>query len=147
MSTSEVKARAHPRYLKFKASPAYKAKRLAATKRWQAKQGPEKMVAAKAVARLRAARTARTRSPRPYANEPNALVKYLALLTHQDQRCAICKIHFETSSRKRNPRAVDHDHTTNKIRGILCINCNLLLGHAKDNPMILRNAVKYLENQ
>jgi len=41
--------------------------------------------------------------------------------------------------------AVDHCHTTGNIRGILCRECNLLLGLAKDNEQILLNAVQYLK--
>lgn len=40
---------------------------------------------------------------------------------------------------------VDHDHITGKVRGLLCHNCNTLLGHAKDNPQILQSAISYLK--
>jgi hypothetical protein len=40
---------------------------------------------------------------------------------------------------------VDHNHTTNKIRALLCSNCNLILGHAKDNKEILIKLSEYLE--
>jgi len=58
------------------------------------------------------------------------------LLVKQGGLCAICG-----KSCKLN---VDHCHETNKIRGLLCFNCNLLLGHAKDNISILSNAIEYL---
>lgn len=38
----------------------------------------------------------------------------------------------------------DHDHATNKFRGWLCQNCNLMLGNAKDDINILQTAIKYL---
>ena len=41
--------------------------------------------------------------------------------------------------------AVDHCHKTNKVRKLLCRNCNLLLGHAKDDSEILKKAISYLE--
>lgn len=40
---------------------------------------------------------------------------------------------------------VDHDHTTGKVRGLLCHGCNIALGMAKDNPRTLRNLASYLE--
>lgn len=40
---------------------------------------------------------------------------------------------------------VDHDHATGLVRGLICINCNYMLGHAKDNPLIILSAFKYLK--
>jgi len=40
---------------------------------------------------------------------------------------------------------VDHCHATNKIRGLLCFNCNSGLGQFKDNVLFLRRALEYLE--
>lgn len=40
---------------------------------------------------------------------------------------------------------IDHCHKTNKIRGLLCHQCNLALGHVKDNIQILKGLIKYLE--
>lgn len=38
----------------------------------------------------------------------------------------------------------DHCHTSRKVRGKLCTNCNLGLGHFKDDPMLLEFAQIYL---
>lgn len=38
----------------------------------------------------------------------------------------------------------DHCHSTFKVRGKLCNNCNLGLGHFKDDPMLLEFAKIYL---
>ena len=56
--------------------------------------------------------------------------------------CAICKLPFD-----RRWLHIDHDHVTNKYRGIVCTNCNALLGHAKDSIDILLNAIEYLNNK
>jgi hypothetical protein len=41
--------------------------------------------------------------------------------------------------------AVDHDHDTGALRGLLCIACNTAIGKFHDDPRIIRNAVAYLE--
>ena len=55
----------------------------------------------------------------------------------QDNRCAICL-------RKRK-LDVDHNHHTKEFRGLLCRQCNLMLGLLNDNPKIARRAAEYLE--
>lgn len=66
---------------------------------------------------------------------------YEALYRAQSGRCAICW------ARPRSKRlAVDHDHKTGAVRGLLCSRCNHdLLGAAHDDVAILRRAVAYLE--
>lgn len=53
--------------------------------------------------------------------------------------CAICGIEGNL--------VVDHNHTTLKIRGMLCTNCNLGLGHFKDNKDLLQSAISYLDQK
>lgn len=43
------------------------------------------------------------------------------------------------------PICVDHDHTTGKVRGLLCHGCNHGIGSLKDDPAMLRAAADYLE--
>lgn len=43
--------------------------------------------------------------------------------------------------------AIDHDHKTGKVRGLLCKHCNWTLGHAKDNPATLRRLTAFLDYQ
>lgn len=67
--------------------------------------------------------------------------QYDAMLVEQGGGCAICR---------RPPRSdislhVDHDHSTGRIRGILCFRCNNSLGDLEDDPMLLRAALRYLE--
>lgn len=55
--------------------------------------------------------------------------------------CGICGASFELESTK---VAIDHDHSTGKVRGLLCQPCNLGIGHFRDDPIALANAVNYL---
>lgn len=59
----------------------------------------------------------------------------------QNNRCAICGIDF--GSTEKGP-SVDHDHTTGNIRGLLCVGCNIGLGHFKDDVPRLQRAIDYL---
>jgi transcription elongation factor Elf1 len=45
------------------------------------------------------------------------------------------------------PLVVDHDHSTQEVRGLICNNCNVGLGHFKDNQQSLLNAIAYLNNE
>lgn len=54
--------------------------------------------------------------------------------------CAICQ---RTS--KDGKLVIDHCHTSGKIRGLLCHNCNLTLGKFQDNPDWFRQAAAYVE--
>lgn len=67
--------------------------------------------------------------------------EYDALLQAQNYSCAICGIAAEETARGLN---VDHSHYTHKIRGLLCVQCNLGLGYFKDNVQRLQTAIEYL---
>jgi hypothetical protein len=76
--------------------------------------------------------------------------QYDALREQQHYCCAICGEHESTKHvgvGKTNQQAlyVDHDHTTGKIRQLLCLHCNSLLGKCNDNKSILVKAISYLE--
>jgi hypothetical protein len=60
-----------------------------------------------------------------------------ALLEKQNFRCAICRLPM-------NQINVDHDHSTQTVRGLLCSNCNLGLGNFQDDINFLNNAIQYL---
>jgi hypothetical protein len=63
------------------------------------------------------------------------------IFASQGQRCAICGAKEPGGKRRWN---VDHCHSTHKVRGILCFNCNAALGALKDNPLTLCAAIFYL---
>lgn len=71
--------------------------------------------------------------------------QYELMLEEQNHSCLICgstKSH-ETVNRR---FAVDHCHTTGKVRGLLCIKCNVGIAMFKDNPELLLSAISYLKN-
>jgi len=61
------------------------------------------------------------------------------LLKFQQGKCAICE--KEISGKTAH---LDHDHTNDIYRGILCSNCNMGIGSFQDNPELLIKASKYL---
>lgn len=80
--------------------------------------------------------------------------EYMELLTKQNNSCGICNItleQFQAKARSKNGLdkrqkmfAVDHCHKTNKIRGLLCNNCNRAIGLLGDTANNLKNAYNYL---
>lgn len=67
-----------------------------------------------------------------------------AMLAAQGGLCAICGC--EPNPNHRGGRLhIDHCHATGTIRGLLCSNCNTLLGLADDDPARLMAAAKYLK--
>jgi len=65
----------------------------------------------------------------------------------KDYTCPICDKTLDLEGHV-NGRIwhVDHCHTTGKFRGHLCPTCNSGIGHLRDDPTLVRNALKYLED-
>lgn len=71
--------------------------------------------------------------------------QYQEISEKQGHKCAICDQPEGYVIRgKVLSLAVDHDHKTGKIRGLLCAACNKALGLYKDSPDLLRRAIDYL---
>lgn len=72
---------------------------------------------------------------------------YSQMLSAQGGVCAICK---QPETHMRNGKvkalAVDHNHKTGKVRGLLCSDCNTGIGKLKDSPDVLQAAIDYLRN-
>jgi hypothetical protein len=66
-----------------------------------------------------------------------------AMWQAQSGRCAICGVPERTTRRL----AIDHDHTTGAVRGLLCQRCNMALGMFEDDPDRLTAAAAYLSRQ
>jgi hypothetical protein len=64
--------------------------------------------------------------------------EYESLSAQQAGQCAICKASGVLLH-------VDHDHNTNRIRGLLCGLCNRGLGLFRDSPDLLIEGAKYLK--
>ena len=72
-----------------------------------------------------------------------SLEQYETMLQQQNGGCAICGA---SVGRKDGWRlAVDHNHKTGKVRGLLCTNCNSGIGRFKDSAELLLKASSYLE--
>ncbi|GII89623.1 hypothetical protein Ssi03_76130 [Sphaerisporangium siamense] len=68
---------------------------------------------------------------------------YGAMLADQGGKCAGCG-GTSSGDRRYDVFAVDHDHQTGEIRGLLCAACNLALGLLNDSPERLMALVAYL---
>ena len=67
--------------------------------------------------------------------------QYNEMLKRQKYKCKICgKPHTEDKR-----LSVDHDHTNNNVRGLLCGGCNRGIGMFKDNVNNLYKAINYLK--
>ena len=72
------------------------------------------------------------------------------LLAAQGYACACCshKIEFDkrASGISKSSAVVDHNHNSGVVRGILCAACNIMLGAAMDDQLVLRQGMRYLAN-
>jgi hypothetical protein len=72
-----------------------------------------------------------------------AVEQYDAMSDAQGGICSIC--FFDDGMPQTRRLAVDHDHQTGNVRGLLCTRCNLAIGYARDDPSLLRAMARYLE--
>lgn len=92
---------------------------------------------------------ARARNFRYYYNHDETI--YDRLLEIQNGVCAICgnPPDEQPMGCKRTIRAilaVDHNHQTGKVRGLLCRHCNQTLGWARENPKNIQRMIEYIQN-
>ena len=66
--------------------------------------------------------------------------QYWTIYQKQNAKCAICHCH-----QRYKCLAVDHDHKTGMVRGLLCEQCNRGLGRFFDSVLRLRSAADYVE--
>jgi hypothetical protein len=66
---------------------------------------------------------------------------FLELLRKQNNACACCHTSFD-----KHKICVDHDHSMNIVRGLLCNKCNCGIGLLGDSITSVKQAVRYLES-
>lgn len=67
---------------------------------------------------------------------------YDGMYIEQGGRCAICGVHQSKLTRRLE---IDHCHETLLVRGLLCHNCNVGLGHFNNDIDLLENVIQYLK--
>ena len=81
------------------------------------------------------------------------LTEYDAMCKQQSGKCLICGQNPKETQCRANQYSnegklvVDHDHTTKKVRGLLCAKCNRGLGYFSEDVNALQNAINYLRRQ
>jgi hypothetical protein len=82
----------------------------------------------------------RVRSEYLYRTFGLTLDEYNELLVKQAGKCAVC----QKLCKSGRQLAVDHDHITNRVRGLLCMNCNRAIGWLQDDPELIAAAMRYV---
>lgn len=86
--------------------------------------------------------TARIRRKSVLARYGLTLEQYEVALAKSKGLCRVCK---RRPTGKRSSLCIDHDEVTGQFRGLLCHNCNVILGLAHEEPDRLRALAEYLE--
>jgi len=68
------------------------------------------------------------------------LEDFSAMVLKQNNKCEICSCDMQDDAQ------VDHNHTTGKVRALLCRPCNMSLGLLKENTETLYNMISYIKN-
>lgn len=68
--------------------------------------------------------------------------QYDEMLENQGGVCSICKCKNKSGIRL----AVDHDHETGAVRGLLCSLCNTAIGLLRHDKTLFSNAVEYIDS-
>lgn len=77
------------------------------------------------------------------------VTEFNRLKAEQNEVCACCKkpetrINYRSPDLSISELAVDHCHTTGKVRGLLCCKCNFAIGLLRDDTETLENIIRYL---
>lgn len=73
--------------------------------------------------------------------------QWVDMFEYSSGMCYICGSRgFKLQEKNFLKLAIDHDHKTGEVRGLLCHNCNRALGLMQDNVLTVKKAVEYLES-
>lgn len=125
------------RAAKFQAN---KEKQYAALRKWEA-ENPEIVAAQRVRRRLRSMQRKLENSLRFEYNI--TYEQYARIAEAQRQVCAICGQPNKTA--KSDRLFVDHNHTTGRLRALLCHACNAGLGYFREEPALFLRAIAYLK--
>jgi recombination endonuclease VII len=64
------------------------------------------------------------------------------MLKTQEYCCAICRLPIGNELNR--DAQIDHDHKTGRVRGIVCLRCNLAIGWIQDDPERAKRIIRYL---
>jgi Recombination endonuclease VII len=129
---------------RYAEDPEYRERRRAENRRWRAAHKDEINERLRDRFRTDPRYRKRRRSYR-YRRYGMSGEDYGALVALQGGLCAACRRKPKRSRKKRiRWLDVDHCHSTNKVRGLLCGNCNTTLGQCDDDTERLLAAVAYL---
>lgn len=108
-------------------------------RRWQ-RENPERYLENQRKRRQRPEVKLRERAGHLKRKYGITLADYERMLDEQGGCCAICR----RPPREGSTLHVDHEHATERVRGLLCFTCNNALGDFEDDPAALRAALSYL---
>lgn len=75
--------------------------------------------------------------------------EYQNMMTEQNEVCKLCakpESRVDHRTKKVTSLAVDHCHTSGKVRGLLCSSCNTALGLLKEDVELLLKAIDYIKS-
>lgn len=89
----------------------------------------------------------RTRNKNLKRNFGITLDDYNRMHVSQNGLCAICgnpETSFDARHKVVRSLAVDHDHETGEVRGLLCYTCNMALGFLQEDPIRIQSLLAYI---
>ena len=146
-NSERVRKNKRENYLKNKANPewveAQKRKKYDPVKRreYMSEYGPKYYQSHK-VRILR--RMAYAADRRKETNHGLGVDQFLDMLRDQSGKCFLCGDYPKGTSNGTKSLHIDHDHQTGAIRKLLCSRCNLILGQAGEDTMLLEKMIDYI---